>query len=170
MTNEGLREVERDSIRRFVEANSRLLTGRVVDFGCGRSPYRYAVEDAGGVYVGFDRAAFPANVSGRDLGPDDWGDVDAVLMTQVLQYLPDPGDVLYALCEVLCGGDPAVLVMTGPTTWPVVEPEDLWRFTPAGVRVLLEQAGFSAVEVGERWSTWVGQVPLLIGWQAVAYA
>lgn len=145
-----LRDLERDSIRAFVQqaASEGYLSGRVLDYGCGQQPYRDIVEAAGGEYSPFDRLDHPANVSGRDYGGDaDWhGSYDAVLCTQVVQYVADVPDffseIRYALDNV---NRSRWLVLTYPTNWPEVEPEDLHRFTKAGMERLLTEAGFTIV-------------------------
>ncbi len=151
-----LRELEAASIRSFVESCSEHFTGRVLDYGCGKSPYRDIVEAAGGEYVGFDRAEYPANVSGEDVG-DLPSYVDATICTQVLQYCADPESELWLLHgRMRWGGAPGtveqrgVLVLTFPTNWPEVEPEDLHRFTASGMTRLLTEAGFTVERMERR--------------------
>lgn len=152
MTWDGatIRQLERASIRAFVEGCTEHLAGRVLDFGCGLQPYRQIVEQAGGDYHPFDRARFPANVSA-----DDVGDVllltyryDAVLCTQVAQYWASPAAELRALHGLLRPG--GALILTYPTAWDVIEPADLWRFTRAGMDHLLRFAGFKVERHQER--------------------
>jgi SAM-dependent methyltransferase len=171
-SHDELRRVEKETIRDFVYANDRLLGGRVLDFGSGTSPYADIVETAGGVYIPFDRREFPATVLGYDVGPDeaDWGDLDAILMTQVVQYLPDPADVLGGFCDVLRGGNPGALIISGPTHWPIVEREDLHRFTTNGIDRLLRDVGFRDVAAEDRWATRTGNLTHVVGWQCVAHA
>ena len=163
-----LRTLERDSIRAFVQkaADEGYLSGRVLDWGCGKQPYRDIVEAAGGEYVGFDRAAFPGNVSGEDMFMEDLGNYqkwDTILCNQVVQYVPigtGIRDGLQGMLDWICSllqwydmaQDPprtiqkrGHLVMTYPTNWPEVEPEDLHRFTKAGMERLLVDAGFTVV-------------------------
>lgn len=138
-----LRDLERESIRAFVQsaADDGYLAGRVLDYGCGKQPYRDLVEAAGGTYIPYDDPKHPGSVVDRYVG--DWQQtdpVDAILCTQVLQYVPRPYGLLAALHEFQ-----AALVLTYPTNWPEVEPEDLHRFTKAGMERLLTEAGFSIV-------------------------
>lgn len=150
-----LREAEAYTIRSFVQraADDGYLSGRVLDYGCGKQPYRDIVEAAGGEYVGFDRADLPANVSGEDVGEPyessvfrDW---DTVLCTQVLQYVRDVRETIQDLHVAVVGRvnqyPPGHLVLTYPTNWPEVEQEDLHRFTKAGMERLLTEAGFTIV-------------------------
>ena len=85
----NLRDRDRASIHAYLLENSDLLTGRVLDFGAGRQPYRDVIEGAGGEYVPYDRTAFPGSCAEAD-SPDPVGVFDAVVVTQVVQYLLAP--------------------------------------------------------------------------------
>lgn len=147
-----LRELERASLLDFVGSCAPYFTGRrVLDYGCGKQPYRGIVARAGGDYVGYDRRVFPANVGVSEYGGDDevfenrWG---AILCTQVVQYVDDPGALLVILAALLEDG--GRLVLTGPTTWPEVEPEDLHRHTIAGIGRLVTMAGLELERLESR--------------------
>lgn len=175
----SIRDLEVLSIRGFLESNSGLLTGDVLDFGCGSQPYRDVVERAGGSYHGYDSNSNPGSTVIPGLEdmvsyPDEkqW---DAIVCTQVIQYAWwRSGDLscemgfLFSFAEWLKGG--GWLLITGPTNWPVVETEDKYRFTASGIEEELREAGFSEVEVsyrsevkfeGEKWP---------LGWKAKARA
>ncbi len=171
----SLRDIERDSIRTFVQrcADEGLLSGRVLDLGCGTSPYEPIVREAGGDYWGYDSPTNPGYVAAPagsvyhmpwEWFPDDW---DAILCTQVIQYVEDYKEWLREIRSGLTGNG-GTLIMTGPTAWPIVEQDDLWRFTPTAMRGLLSPYREVSVEErahvvfeGERWC---------LGWQAVAKA
>lgn len=146
------RDLERDSIRAFVA--SHVFEGRVLDYGCGKQPYRDLVERTA-EYVPFDRTHFPANVSGENVGadvethptylqPHQW---DTILCTQIFQYVHDPADLLADFHHLL--RNDGTLVLTYPTNWAEVEPEDLHRFTKAGMELMLQGEGFT-IERHER--------------------
>lgn len=149
LNGDTIRGIERDSIRAFVSSCSEHLGGHVLDFGAGKQPYRDLVP---GDYVAFDRVAFPATVATEDAGANDhplrqnW---DAILCTQVIQYVRDPDELIYDFFDALTqfAGH---LILTGPTNWPEVEPEDLHRFTRAGIRNVLEEAGFEVLRCESR--------------------
>lgn len=147
--SDALRELERDSIRQFVASCAPLLTGRVLDYGCGLSPYRDLVT---GEYRGYDHPGNPAFVSGGPTVPHDpldYGDrFDTILCTQVIQYVRYPALLLARFQVALAGG--GHLILTGPTNWPVVEPEDRHRFTSRGIVALLIDAGFIVGRCEER--------------------
>lgn len=138
MTIDDLSAIERASIRAFVESCSALLAGRVLDFGCGRQPYRDIVLAAGGTYVPWDRANLPGG-SVRNVGELAPAGFDAVLSTQVIEYTFPTGYLVTAHEQLRPGG---ALVMTYPTTWPEI-PGDLVRFTKAGMEAELGRAGFT---------------------------
>jgi len=171
----NLRAREIDSIRTFVlsAAAEGHLAGRVLDYGCGRQPYRDIIERHGGDYLGFDRADFPASTTqGADHGPGNvlaYG-YDAILCTQVLQYVRDPRATLRDFHRALWRGH-GTLVLTYPTTWPEVEEEDMWRFTKAGMERLLSEAEFSVLRHDRRGVLLPpGNEQLAIGYGVVARA
>jgi SAM-dependent methyltransferase len=136
-----IREIEVDSLRKFVEAQRRYLRGRVLDFGAGKpgtcrqpQPYRDLIE---GEYVPYD------------LGDQEpAGPFDAILCTQVIQYLDEPLWQLGWFRAALRRG--GYLVMTWPTNWDEVEESDRWRFTKSGMQRLFDCAGGWRVLVCER--------------------
>ena len=155
----NLRDYERESIRAFVQkaADAGYLSGRVLDYGCGRQPYRDIVEAAGGDYQAFDAPEHPGNVGGERYTPNMPHVFDAVLCTQVLQYVPQPFQALRHMRSNMVELNVPKpydrhLVLTYPTNWPEVEPEDLHRFTKAGMERLLTEAGF-AILLHERRGT-----------------
>ncbi len=155
LTADSIVKLERDSIEAFVLSCRDAYRGRVLDYGAGLQPYRLIVLDhidLAGEYVAHDRAAYPANVSVDDLGPPSpleepqtW---DAILCTQSIQYWPDPYEVLCDMREALREG--GHLVLTGPTNWRELEADELWRFTIAGIRYMLVEAGFEVLRLERR--------------------
>lgn len=159
MNRKEIRDLERSSIRAFVDDHKHYLVGRVLDYGCGipgkcikPQPYRSIVEAqilhyGKGEYVPYD--------IGYTL-PD--GRYDTVLMTQVLQYSQDPRLLLAGLRDIADH-----LVMTYPTHWEEIEQDDRWRFTKRGIELMLTEAGWVVDEHKERWSVTVGSDIRLAG-------
>lgn len=174
----SLRDTETASIRAFLESHADKLGGTVLDYGCGRQPYRDIVEAAGGHYVGYDRHDYGGSVvtenhppRRRDSGnPLRWHGTrwDTVICTQVIQYVDDPGEFVEDIYRYL--GEGAWLLITGPTNWPVVEHADLWRFTINGVARILEYAGFTVMEANERHGIMHGGENWSCGWAIAAQA
>ncbi|MDB4970788.1 MAG: hypothetical protein JWN44_6477 [Myxococcales bacterium] len=135
--------------------------GRVLDVGCGTSPYR-AYLPAAAEYVGVDRAPQSGVRALADAGalPFADGSFDAALCTEVLEQSPRPWQVVGELARVLKPG--GRLYITAPFDWHFVdEPYDYFRFTTHGMRALLEGAGMrvDVVEsVGGMFSSLAGKL------------
>lgn len=169
LTNATLREAETASIRHFVENNIGLLTGDVLDFGCGKMPYRDLITRAGATYHGFDRPGYAGSTVAVKIGEDwplgrkrFWG---AIVCNQVIQYLSDPRQMLSSFYDALAPG--GWLVMTGPTNWPEVENVDTWRFTTEGIGRLVDVTGFHEVTAVSREQMRINDIVLSLGWGVV---
>ncbi len=127
-------------------------TGAVVlDVGAGGAPYRelfsafdYRTTDwAGTSHAPTTPVDYVAQA--HDL-PLETATVDAVVCTQVLEHIAEPVDTLLELRRVLRPG--GRLVVTVPLTWYLHElPHDYFRYTPYGLRHVLEKAGFVDVDI-----------------------
>ena len=160
--HKSVRDLERYSLRQFMESNRNLLSGRVIDYGAGKpgtcfqpQPYRDLVI---GQYV-------PIDID--DALPQATHDFDAVICTQVVQYLQYPLETLQLFSRdwLRPGGK---LLLTGPTNWAEVEDTDLHRFTRAGISRLLRIAGFEILRIDNRAELNLGGFKLSLGWGAVA--
>src|SRR3954447_17385 len=147
---------ERRTILAFMrEIAGELAPGsRLLDVGAGEQPYRelfghleYVTTDwANSVHPGARRVDIVAPA--HDL-PIEEGTFDAVVCTQVLEHVADPGDVLAELFRVLRPG--GRLYVTVPLTWEEHEaPYDFFRYTRFGLEHLLANAGFADVAVTAR--------------------
>ena len=117
--------------------------GAVLDYGCADVPYR-----------GFfppDVELVPADLEGNPyasviLNPDGTvpaGDAsfDAVLSTQVLEHVVDPGRYLSECFRVLRPGGRMLLSTHGIFVYHP-DPDDYWRWTCAGLERAVREAGF----------------------------
>jgi SAM-dependent methyltransferase len=148
--------LERESVvaavRRFAD---QLPVGvRVIDLGAGDSPYREPFSHVDYVTVDWanspheDAAAVTATAS-LDALPFEDRSFDAAMLTQVLEHVPSPTLALAEAFRVLRSGAP--LLVTVPFIWEEHErPFDFFRYASAGVRQLLETAGFTDVSVRPR--------------------
>lgn len=150
--NDPIRHVERASSRAFMEKHRHYLGGGVLDYGSGSQPYRDLV---GGEYVPFE--------PGRDCWPR--GQFDAVICTQVLQYVDHPSPKLELLHEWL--RPRGALLLTYPTNWVAAESSDLWRFTRAGMERLLKLAGFEIAVHELRAEVVIGNFHFALGYGAI---
>ncbi len=115
--------------------------GKVLDYGAGGSPYeslfcgkydKADIEKYQGVSIEIDKKGrLPAGVT----------DYDVVLSSQVLEHVSDPKVYLDECFRVLRPGGKLVL-----STHGVYEdhpcPDDLWRWTSAGLENLIHSVGF----------------------------
>jgi SAM-dependent methyltransferase len=134
--------------------------GRVLDYGCAELPYRHFFEDDI-EYVGAD---IPGNPNATlDLEPNgsvpvEDGSFDAVLSTQVLEHVEDPGLYLSECFRVLRPGGRLLLSTHGVFMYHP-DPDDYWRWTGAGLQRAVREAGFEI----ERFEGIIG--PLATGLQ-----
>ena len=120
--------------------------GRVLDYGCADVPYRRFFP-AGVDYVAADLPGNPdATLRLRPDGtvPLEDSSVDAVLSTQVLEHVADPGRYLAECLRVLRPGGRLLLSTHGLMVYHP-DPEDYWRWTGAGLRRAVGDAGFEIV-------------------------
>lgn len=167
----SIRHLERNSIQQFLETCGPYLKGRVLDFGCGDQRYRNLVESFEGKYHPYDRAEnLGSATKGKDIGPGrplglKW---DTILCTQVLQFIPDPPDLLHEMRNAIL--DHGYLVLTYATCWVEQEEGDLFRFTKSGMEYLLATAGFEVVRHEGRGLIDVGGFEFTLGGGVVARA
>lgn len=122
------------------------LSGRLLDVGCGRMPYRslFDVDE----YVGLDidteesrRRGVADHFYDGKAFPFADASFDAVLCNQVLEHVFNPDEFLGELSRVLKPG--GRLLLTVPFVWDEHEqPFDYARYSSFGLRALLERHGF----------------------------
>ncbi len=120
--------------------------GRLLDYGCADVPYRRLFPKS----VEYLAADLPGNPNANvTINPDgsvplDEASVDAILSTQVLEHVADPGLYLSECRRVL---KPAGRILLSTHGFMVYHPDpvDLWRWTSAGIREAIERAGMRVV-------------------------
>jgi SAM-dependent methyltransferase len=140
------------SVHRLLGAAARRhlrgFDGRVLDLGCGDSPYRDCLP-ATAIHIGVDRVpqrSVDILAAGENLPFAD-GSFDAAMCTEVIAHSRRPWEVLLELARVVRPG--GRLYLTAPFDWHLMTPHDYYRFTRSGLGVLLGDAGFDVVEVDE---------------------
>jgi SAM-dependent methyltransferase len=120
---------------------------RILDYGCGGSPYRSLFGDC--TYhradlVGGEDLDFEYSADGL-LSPEVTG-YDCVLSTQVLEHVENPSSYLNECYRLLKPGGHLLL-----TTHGIYEdhacPRDYWRWTTFGLHRMVEAAGFKVGEL-----------------------
>jgi SAM-dependent methyltransferase len=125
---------------------------RILDAGAGDQPYRamfahctYEAADFELVDKPYARSTHVCDLAAI---PVEAGRFDAILFSQVMEHLPDPGTVLRELHRVLKPG--GRLFCSAPLFYEEHEqPYDFHRYTQFGMRRYLEAAGF--VVTDQRW-------------------
>jgi SAM-dependent methyltransferase len=155
---------------RAFRANIDHLKGRVIDLGCGMSPYKQDILARTKEYIGVDW-----DNSVHDVNPDVVADLskefpfednyaDTLISFQVLEHLPTPQLYLKECYRILKPG--GVLLLSVPFQWRVHEaPYDYYRFTRYGLDYLFSEAGFQnpvIEELGKFWYTWLLKINYFI--------
>jgi SAM-dependent methyltransferase len=131
----------------------RFAKGKLLDIGCGSKPYCQLFSPGVKEYVGLDFKKTAgdrishADVIGSALDlPFANNSFDTVLSTEVLEHIPLPGKMLKEIYRVLRPG--GYIILTAPLFWPIHEkPFDYFRYTPYGLRYLLEESGLKIIKL-----------------------
>jgi SAM-dependent methyltransferase len=133
-------------------AAGRYARGRMLDIGCGSKPWARLFAPHVDEHLGIDHVESVREGANVDIiasayeVPLEDGTADTVLLSAVLEHLERP-DAALAECRRLLkqGGH---LVVTAPFIWHLHEqPRDFFRFSPYGLRYLIESAGLEVVEL-----------------------
>ena len=145
----------RASILQAVMQAKDQLHGKLLDVGAGSSPYEDLIMASGKVseYIKLDFSSsdyhpghqLDLTWDGKTI-PLDAQSIDTVFMTEVLEHVHKPSEMLQELRRVLKPG--GILFLTVPFTWPMHElPYDYHRFTPIALRAYLEEASFDVKDI-----------------------
>jgi SAM-dependent methyltransferase len=142
-------------------AAPKYVCGRLLDVGCGLKPYAPLLASYVTEHIGVDHPDSPHAATSVDVVasaysiPLDDASFDTVLLSEVLEHLERPADALSECFRLLRPG--GRLLLSAPFVWMVhEEPRDFYRYSPFGLRFLLEQAGFDVIALrplGGQWLT-----------------
>jgi SAM-dependent methyltransferase len=123
------------------QAGERYGRYRVLDVGCGVKPYESRFSPFASEYVGVDVDNPAADLEGSaESLPVDDGSFEVVLCTQTLEHCVDPAAAVRELRRVVADGG-RVLASTHGVQVYHPAPEDLWRWTHAGLERLFRDNG-----------------------------
>jgi SAM-dependent methyltransferase len=138
-------------------------SGKVLDIGCGNKPYEEMFKGIATGYIGCD--VVQSDLKKVDVIceatkiplPDS--SFDTVLSTQVIEHVEDHQALVREAFRLLKPG--GYFIVSGPMYWHLhEEPYDFFRFTKHGFKYILENNGFSVLEIlsnGGKWAL-MGQV------------
>lgn len=131
----------------------RYARGALIDLGCGVMSYRHLIAPHVARYDGVDAhpqtpdVTFTGDVQDLSMISDQV--YDSAVCLEVLEHVPDPGRVLSEAYRVLKSG--GVLIISAPHLSRQHElPNDYYRYTPQGLRALLERAQFEVIQISRR--------------------
>lgn len=149
---------------RSLAQNLHLVKGRVVDLGCGTTPYKEDILSVADEYIGVDWQNSLHDQTHVDVFADlcdrlpfEDAYADTVTSFQVMEHLPEPEIFLSESFRILKPG--GKLLLTVPFMWHVHEaPYDYFRYTRHGLEYLLKKHHFTQIKIDETtgfWQMWV---------------
>ena len=136
----------------FLIKKKDLFRGVLYDLGCGESSYKEFFIDKIDKYIGVDWAG-----SFHSIKPDIFADLnkdlpiesdvaDTVFCFSVLEHLSEPQKILDESYRIL--KNKGNLILQVPWQHEIhEEPYDFFRYTPYGLKYMLEKAGFVNIEI-----------------------
>ncbi len=128
--------------------------GCLLDLGCGGKPYRSMFQNVER-YIGLDvQRSANVDVVGNGMRlPFRNGTFNTILCNEVLEHVPEPGDLMAEVTRALAPG--GCLLLTTPQTWGLHHaPHDFYRYTCFGLKYLAEKHGLQVVEIAPTCGLW----------------
>ena len=153
-------------LKKYLKISVPYLKGRLLDAGCGMKPYKdmFQCDE----YVGIEMSAtFKPDVVGDLKNMDMFEDesFNSVLSNQVLEHIDDVEKVIAEMYRVLKPG--GYLCVTVPFISRLHGmPHDYWRFSPSGLKYLLEKNGYQIITIEQMGGFLTTQIFL---WQFYLY-
>jgi SAM-dependent methyltransferase len=147
---------------------SKYIRGEVIDFGCGRKPYRNLFNVS--KYIGVDlevtghdhkNSEIDVFYDGKNIPFEDEC-FDSVICFEVLEHVFNPEEILIELNRILKKNGSGIISV--PFCWNEHEiPFDYARYSSFGIKFLMEKCGFQVLEIHKsgRFSAVIMQLVIL---------
>lgn len=131
------------------------FTGKVVDIGCGNSPFKHLIKSEKAQYIGLDVEeakyfdyANPEVIyfDGENLPFDD-NSIDYFICTEVIEHIPDPTKLISEMQRVLKPTGKGIITLPWSARFHFA-PYDYHRYTPSMLKQLF--GGFSKATISNR--------------------
>src|SRR6266487_15049 len=131
------------------------FTGRVLDVGCGQSPYKFLLNRSETVYTGIDIVdASNFDYKNSDITPFDGENIpfedntfNSVICTEVLEHVYNYQALVNEMYRVCKPGANGIITIPFSARYHYI-PYDYFRYTPSALIKIFSQ--FSAVEITPR--------------------
>lgn len=141
----------RRSLYKEIKSIAPTLKGKLMDFGCGRKPYRnlFNVSEYIGVDIevsghNHENSTIDIYYDGKTI-PVQNEEFDAVFCSEVLEHLFEPEEILKEINRTMKPG--AHLLITAPFCWNEHEvPYDYARYSSFGIVHILQKNGFTVLK------------------------
>jgi len=141
----------RKSLFKHIRDLSNNLSGSLLDVGCGSKPYQPLFKNVTN-YMGLEWASSDKNkqnsanlIYDGHLIPAENAHFDSILLTQVLEHVFNPDELLNEIYRVIKPG--GHVLATTPFVWDEHEqPYDYGRYSSFGLKHLFEKHGFKILE------------------------
>lgn len=135
-----------------IAAHANLAHGVLLDIGCGSKPYEKLFESFVEKYIGLEyspESGYRGNKADLcgDAGYLPLADesVDTILCTEVMEHVPNPEKTIEEFARVLRPG--GTVITTAPFVYPIHDAYDFFRYSPDGLKVMMERHGLKVQEV-----------------------
>jgi 2-polyprenyl-3-methyl-5-hydroxy-6-metoxy-1,4-benzoquinol methylase len=138
-----LADLQTNTIYRDLRRRLKNFSGKILDVGCGNSPFRPLLNPASTQYQGIDvQAAASFGYQNPDtiyydgkVIPFADGSFDAVLCTEVLEHVADPAETIREIHRVLKPGGFGIITIPWSARFHY-QPRDYHRYTPSMLEIL----------------------------------
>lgn len=137
---------------KFLLKYTQYFKGQLVDLGCGEAHYKNFFLKYADSYIGVDwtktlhdsKADIVSDLNQHIELPNEYA--NSLVSLSVMEHLNEPQIFLNECFRILKNG--GCLTLQVPWQWWIHEsPHDYFRYTPYGLRYLLEKAGFKQIEI-----------------------